>query len=103
MMRSLEQDKLSKTRIVAGRVSSTGTINRGTGFTVVKTSTGTYTVRFNRGMIFNCVASAEASTYYIVDISIATDNSSVQIIVMNSVTGVGADVAFSFIATIFET
>lgn len=39
-------DEASASKIVSGRVSSTGTILAGTGFTVTKGTTGVYTINF---------------------------------------------------------
>lgn len=45
-MRTLEQDTRTVRRISTAVVNADGSINNGTGFTVTKTGTGAYTIRF---------------------------------------------------------
>ena len=48
-MKTLEQDAAAGARTVSGYVAAAGTINAGTGYTVTKTGTGTYQLRFQPG------------------------------------------------------
>jgi hypothetical protein len=97
-MRSLQRDT-NRTNTVVGRVSSTGVITSGTGFTITKSGLGVYIVRpIRRGSVISYNTTAEAGTYYS---SAGSPNSdgSLTVLIFQSVSGAATDVGFSFLIT----
>jgi hypothetical protein len=98
-MRAAPQDTQGGVKTVNGGVSAAGAIGSGTGFTVTKTATGQYTVRFVPAFkaLHSVVATVAAGNTANVLLSTAADSFS--ILTFATSTNAATDTAFQFTAT----
>jgi hypothetical protein len=98
-VRSTSQDS-DGTLTIAGEVNADGTIAFGTSFTVVKSGTGTYVVRWSARAVLGCVVTPITGGAAIATINghpNGTDGVNVSIF---TAAGAAADSAFSFMAQV---